>query len=384
MTLTSEIGLANRSIFASILLFLSAPIFASDSPVIPPQKFAYCTVCHGVDLKGNRNIEAPRLSGMEPWYVVRQLNAFSKGWRGTHDADLPGIEMRPMAQALTAAEIQEVTRYVQAVSSEPPESSIDGNVERGASLYRSCAACHGPAAEGNESLGGPALTRQNDWYLITQLRNYAGGIRGMSPDDTFGQQMRAAAQLLDDDDAIRDVVAYISTLQANQENQAMKKTALIATAMLAATVANADVTRHPLPNNSTFPIAQAVEVTADTVLIYHSGTVPGPANANADRNSREYYGDTETQALSVFKRMEASFAKLGVGFGDVVKMQVFLVGDPELGGKMDFDGFMKAYTKYFGTKEQPNLPARSAFQIAGLAGDGMLVEVEVVIARPKK
>ncbi|HEX9852020.1 MAG TPA: RidA family protein [Woeseiaceae bacterium] len=164
----------------------------------------------------------------------------------------------------------------------------------------------------------------------------------------------------------------------------MKKTALITSLLLVACASNADVTRHPLPNNSTFPIAQAVEVSADTALIYHSGTVPGPANADADRKSREYYGDTETQALNVFKRMEASFAALGVGFGDVIKMQVFLVGDPELGGKMDFDGFMKAYTKYFGTAEQPNLPARSAFQIAGLAGDGMLIEVEVVLARPKK
>jgi enamine deaminase RidA (YjgF/YER057c/UK114 family) len=164
----------------------------------------------------------------------------------------------------------------------------------------------------------------------------------------------------------------------------MKKTILVSSLVLAATMASAEVTRYPLPNNSTFPIAQAVEVSSDTALIYHSGTVPGPANPDAERGSREYYGDTETQALNVFARMEASDEKLGVGFGDVVKMQVFMVGDPELGGKMDFDGFMKAYTKYFGTKEQPNLPARSAFQIAGLAGDGMLIEIEVVLARPKK
>jgi enamine deaminase RidA (YjgF/YER057c/UK114 family) len=43
---------------------------------------------------------------------------------------------------------------------------------------------------------------------------------------------------------------------------------------------------------------------------------------------------------------------------------------------------MRAYTKYFGTDEQPNLPARSAFQVAGLASKGMLVEIEVVLARP--
>lgn len=143
------------------------------------------------------------------------------------------------------------------------------------------------------------------------------------------------------------------------------------------------ITRYPLPNNSTFPIAQAVEVSSDTTLIYHSGTVPRPADPDADRASREYYGDTETQALSVFQRMESSFNELGVGWGDVIKMTVFLVGDPELDGRMDFRGFMNAYTKYFGTDEQPNLPARSAVQIAGLAGAGMLVEVEVVLARPR-
>ena len=163
----------------------------------------------------------------------------------------------------------------------------------------------------------------------------------------------------------------------------MKKTILTCALVLFGISAYADVTRHPLPNNSTFPISRAVEVSADTTLIFHSGTVPGPVNPDAERGSREYYGDTETQALNVFGRMEDSFKELGVGFGDVIKMTVFLVGDPEMDGRMDFGGFMKAYTKYFGTDEQPNKPARAAFQIAGLAGGpNMLVEIEVIIARP--
>ncbi|MDX1405483.1 MAG: RidA family protein [Woeseiaceae bacterium] len=163
----------------------------------------------------------------------------------------------------------------------------------------------------------------------------------------------------------------------------MKKAISSFALILLTLCAYADVTRHPLPNNSTFPISRAVEVTADTTLIYHSGTVPGPANPDAERGSREYYGDTEAQAMSVFGRMQDSFEDLGVDFGDVIKMTVFLVGDPEMGGKMDFAGFMRAYTKFFGTEEQPNKPARSAIQIAGLAGGPyMLVEIEVVIARP--
>lgn len=146
----------------------------------------------------------------------------------------------------------------------------------------------------------------------------------------------------------------------------------------------ADTIRYPLPNNSTFPIAQAVEVTAGTTLIYHSGTVPTPADPSAARGSPAFWGDTETQSNSVFARIGASLEKLGLGFDDVVKMTVFLVGVPELDGAMDFPGFMRAYTQHFGTEAQPNLPARSAVQVAGLAGAGMLVEIEVVLARPSE
>ncbi|GAB2188705.1 RidA family protein [Sessilibacter sp. MAH2] len=166
----------------------------------------------------------------------------------------------------------------------------------------------------------------------------------------------------------------------------LKKTLVLSAALLSfAQLSSAEVTRHPLPNNSTFPIARAVEVTADTTLIYHSGQVPAAAKPDAEKGSREYYGDTYTQAMSVFGKFEQSLADLGLGFGDAVKLTVFLVGDPEMDGKMDFQGFMKAYTQFFGTKEQPNLPARSAIQIAGLAGGpGMLVEIEMVLAKPSK
>lgn len=114
----------------------------------------------------------------------------------------------------------------------------------------------------------------------------------------------------------------------------------------------AEVHRYPLPNNSTFPISQAVEVKAGTTLVYHSGTVPGAANPEAERYSREFWGDTQTQAISVLDRIEGSLKEKGLGMGDVIKMTVFLVGVPEKDGDMDFSGFMEAYIQYFGTKEQ--------------------------------
>jgi enamine deaminase RidA (YjgF/YER057c/UK114 family) len=143
-----------------------------------------------------------------------------------------------------------------------------------------------------------------------------------------------------------------------------------------------DVVRHPLMGGSTFPIARAVEVPAGMTLIFHSGMTPSPKDPKAPAGTPEYWGDTTTQALSAFANIKASLDDMGLGFGDVVKMLVFLVADPAAkDGRMDFQGFMKAYTQYFGTAEQPNLPARSAVQVAGLASPGMLVEIEVILAK---
>jgi enamine deaminase RidA (YjgF/YER057c/UK114 family) len=142
----------------------------------------------------------------------------------------------------------------------------------------------------------------------------------------------------------------------------------------------AEIVRQPLPAGNTFPIARAVEVPAGFKIIFHSGFTPTPADPKAKEGTPAYWGDTKTQSISVFTRMEESLKQMGLGFGDVVKMNVFLVGDPAT-GKMDFKGFMDAYTQHFGTKEQPNLPARYAVQVAALAGAGVLVEVEVVLAK---
>jgi enamine deaminase RidA (YjgF/YER057c/UK114 family) len=64
-------------------------------------------------------------------------------------------------------------------------------------------------------------------------------------------------------------------------------------------------------------------------------------------------------------------------------MHVYLVGDPAKEGKMDFTGFNAGYSQFFGTKTQPNKPARSTVQVAALAAPGVLVEIEVIAVRPR-
>ncbi|MGB7484789.1 MAG: RidA family protein [Phormidesmis sp.] len=140
------------------------------------------------------------------------------------------------------------------------------------------------------------------------------------------------------------------------------------------------VIRHPIPD-SDFPISQAVEIPADATLVYLSGQVPAVVDESADTATIAAFGNTEMQTLSVLEKIQDILTSLDLTMGDVVKMQAFLVGDPEMAGKMDFAGFMAGYTQFFGTEEQPNLPSRSAMQVAGLVNPGWLVEIEVVALR---
>ncbi len=162
----------------------------------------------------------------------------------------------------------------------------------------------------------------------------------------------------------------------------IKPAAVLLLALSPAFAKAADVVRHKLPNNSTFPIAAAVEVPAGATTVYLSGTVPPVADAEAPANTVAAYGNTQAQTVSVLKAIEAQLKGLGLSMGDVVKMQVFLVGDPALDGRMDFGGFMKGYSEFFGTAAQPNLPVRSTMQVAALANPGFLVEIEVTAVRP--
>jgi len=140
-----------------------------------------------------------------------------------------------------------------------------------------------------------------------------------------------------------------------------------------------DIVRHKIPN-SDFPIAQAVSIPPNATIHFISGQVPPSIDKNADQNTLAAFGDTKAQTTGVLTRIQDILKGMGLTMGDVVKMQVFLVGDPGKGGKADVAGFMQGYTQFFGGA-QPNLPARAVFQVAGLSNPGWLVEIEVVAAK---
>jgi enamine deaminase RidA (YjgF/YER057c/UK114 family) len=141
--------------------------------------------------------------------------------------------------------------------------------------------------------------------------------------------------------------------------------------------ARAEVTRYPIPN-STFPIAQAVQVTGNATTYYVSGQVPPVVSKDADPASPQAYGDTRTQTVGVLSKIKGILEGLGLSMADVVKMQVFLVHSAA--APMDFKAFMEGYTQFFGGS-QPNLPARSVVGVAALANPGFLVEIEVIAVK---
>jgi enamine deaminase RidA (YjgF/YER057c/UK114 family) len=140
-----------------------------------------------------------------------------------------------------------------------------------------------------------------------------------------------------------------------------------------------DIIRHANPNN---PVATSVLVPAGMDLIVVSGLLPDVADPSAPAGSPQRFGDTATQAKSVLGKLDRELEGHGLTMADVVKLNVFLVGDPRKKGEVDFQGLMQAYMGLYGMRAlEKSLPARTTVQVAGLPSPGALVEIEAMAAR---
>ncbi len=141
-----------------------------------------------------------------------------------------------------------------------------------------------------------------------------------------------------------------------------------------------EIKRNPIPG-STFPISQSVQIPAGAELMFVSGQVPLVVNRDASRGSIAAYGNITEQTVSVIRRLQGALEAQGWSLGDIVMLHVYMAPDPAVGFGMDFQGFMRGYTQFFGTPSQPKLPSRSVVQVAALAGSGWLIEIDAVAAR---
>ncbi len=178
------------------------------------QLYVNCVACHGAEGQGMKLMNSPALSNLSEKAIIQAFNQFKVGHRGKVVGDTTGLMMAPMTQMITSdADLAAVAKHIVSLGSKPLEQTItDGNAERGKMLYMTCQACHGAAGEGNDLMNSPALRHQHDWYLAAQLKKFKDGVRGSNPADIYGSQMRPMAMILADEQAIKDVVAYIQTL----------------------------------------------------------------------------------------------------------------------------------------------------------------------------
>lgn len=89
-----------------------------------------------------------------------------------------------------------------------------GDAALGQASYAHCSACHGQAGQGMQVFNAPAIAGMDVEYTARQLRYYRDGVRGTHPGDSVGATMRPVMAVIPDDEAIRNVSAYIASMQA--------------------------------------------------------------------------------------------------------------------------------------------------------------------------
>lgn len=162
--------------------------------------------------------------------------------------------------------------------------------------------------------------------------------------------------------------------------------ALLAAMVAFAPAQAADIVRHKVPGSGPSLILQGVTVPAGAEMLYLSGqlaTPIDPGKASQANLAMADYGDTKTQTVSTLNKIKSILASRGYAMSDIIKLTVFVAGDPKLNGKMDFSGMNEGFKMFFGSPDNPNTVARSTVQVAALAGPAFLVEIEATAAKAR-
>lgn len=173
-----------------------------------------CATCHGVNAEGIDSLGAPRLTGLQDWYLQRQIENFKIGVRGAEPSDTLAFQMAPMAKTLTDDQaISNVVGYISTLNNLPYSEQIEGDLSNGKKYYQMvCGTCHGQNAEGNEALNAPNLRDLSVAYLQKQYRDFQTSRRGTHIDDLYGSQMQMMSNSLPEEETITDIFAYIRSL----------------------------------------------------------------------------------------------------------------------------------------------------------------------------
>jgi enamine deaminase RidA (YjgF/YER057c/UK114 family) len=146
----------------------------------------------------------------------------------------------------------------------------------------------------------------------------------------------------------------------------------------------AEIGRFRADASAPAPLLKGALIPQGSALFYVSGQIASPIDPSqpiAPARTPTEMGDTSTQTVSALTKVKAILEAHGYTMADIVKVTVFLVGDPAKGGAMDFAGMNEGFKRFFGTVENSNAVARSTVQVVAVAYPAFLVEIEAIAAR---
>lgn len=170
-----------------------------------------CVACHGAKGEGNPQAGFPHLAGMNAAYLEHQLQSIKQGSR------INPI-MKPIASALSAQEMANVSAYYASLQPPPAPATTDvdkGLLQEGQRLAEignwnkeipACVSCHGPGGRGAGAVF-PALAGQPADYLATQIKDWKKGQRKNDPN----QLMQVVAERMSERET-QAVTAYFASL----------------------------------------------------------------------------------------------------------------------------------------------------------------------------
>ena len=181
-----------------------------------------CAACHGPKGEGKDDLKTPSIANLPEWYVLRQLTNFHEGRRGENgQVDPQGALMAAIAKTLKPEQMTAVANHVQSLALVvPKERTLEGaQVQAGQELfYERCMECHRYNASGEMAFGSPPLIGRQAWYLADQLKKFKSRRRGAVHGDENGAKMvQTTNSFIEDDQMLRDVVAYIITLNPDPD-----------------------------------------------------------------------------------------------------------------------------------------------------------------------
>jgi cytochrome c oxidase subunit 2 len=121
LMLDGERVIEDLAAYLSTLSPPPAPAIMGGDAAHGRELYAVCMACHGADGRGSVGLNTPNLPEQDGEYLVRQLENFRTGLRGSHPSDVFGQQMRPIVTAtiMSRSDAVDIAAYIATLRGTP-------------------------------------------------------------------------------------------------------------------------------------------------------------------------------------------------------------------------------------------------------------------------